>query len=53
MKEKLSYEEFKSRSYFEKAELLAFAHGTLVHDAPDEFLARLPAVRFRRASARC
>jgi 3-hydroxyacyl-[acyl-carrier protein] dehydratase/trans-2-decenoyl-[acyl-carrier protein] isomerase len=42
MKKKLSYEEFKSRDHFEKAELLAFAHGTLVEDAPETFVARLP-----------
>ena len=42
MKQKLSYDEFKARDHFEKAELLAFAFGTLVEDAPETFVARLP-----------
>ena len=42
MKTKLSYDEFKARSHFEKAELLAFAYGSLVEDAPEDFVARLP-----------
>lgn len=43
MKTKLSYDEFKNRSFFDKSELLAMAHGTLVEDAPAAFLTRLPA----------
>ena len=42
MKKKLTYQEFKGRDRFDKAELLAFAHGTLVEDAPETFVARLP-----------
>ncbi len=42
MKKKLTYAEFKARGHFDNAELLAFAYGTLVEDAPDDFLARLP-----------
>jgi 3-hydroxyacyl-[acyl-carrier protein] dehydratase/trans-2-decenoyl-[acyl-carrier protein] isomerase len=42
MKTQLSYDEFKARSRFEKDELLAFAKGTLVADAPEDFVARLP-----------
>jgi 3-hydroxyacyl-[acyl-carrier protein] dehydratase/trans-2-decenoyl-[acyl-carrier protein] isomerase len=42
MKRSLTYEEFTSRTSFDKAELLAFAHGTLVSDPPDDFVARLP-----------
>ena len=38
----ISYEEFKSRTSFVKAELLAFAYGRLVSDAPEDFKARLP-----------
>ncbi len=38
----LTYEEFKARSYFEKPELIAFAYGRLVKDAPADFTARLP-----------
>jgi 3-hydroxyacyl-[acyl-carrier protein] dehydratase/trans-2-decenoyl-[acyl-carrier protein] isomerase len=43
MKSQLTYEAFKARSHFEKEELLGFAHGTLVKDAPDAFQTRLPA----------
>jgi 3-hydroxyacyl-[acyl-carrier protein] dehydratase/trans-2-decenoyl-[acyl-carrier protein] isomerase len=42
MKTQLSYEEFKGRSHFDKGELLAFSRGTLVADAPADFVARLP-----------
>ena len=42
MKTQLSYDEFKARSRFEKSELIAFANGTLVADAPADFVARLP-----------
>jgi 3-hydroxyacyl-[acyl-carrier protein] dehydratase/trans-2-decenoyl-[acyl-carrier protein] isomerase len=42
MKTQLSYDEFKARSRFEKGELIAFANGTLVSDAPADFVARLP-----------
>jgi 3-hydroxyacyl-[acyl-carrier protein] dehydratase/trans-2-decenoyl-[acyl-carrier protein] isomerase len=42
MKTQLSYDEFKARSRFEKSELIAFANGTLVSDAPADFVARLP-----------
>ena len=42
MKRSLTYEEFTSRTSFDKAELLAFAYGTLVSDPPDDFVARLP-----------
>jgi 3-hydroxyacyl-[acyl-carrier protein] dehydratase/trans-2-decenoyl-[acyl-carrier protein] isomerase len=38
----VKYAEFLSRASFEKAELLAFAHGTLVEDPPEGFTARLP-----------
>ena len=38
----LSYAEFRAREQFDKAELLAFAYGRLVKDAPEGFLARLP-----------
>ncbi|MBW2382829.1 MAG: bifunctional 3-hydroxydecanoyl-ACP dehydratase/trans-2-decenoyl-ACP isomerase [Deltaproteobacteria bacterium] len=38
----LTYDEFKGRSHFEKPELLAFAYGRLVKDAPEELVARLP-----------
>jgi 3-hydroxyacyl-[acyl-carrier protein] dehydratase/trans-2-decenoyl-[acyl-carrier protein] isomerase len=38
----ISYDEFKSRTAFAKDELLAFAHGRLVEDAPADFKARLP-----------
>ena len=39
----MNYAAFQARNSFDKAELLAFAHGTLVDDAPEEFKARLPA----------
>jgi 3-hydroxyacyl-[acyl-carrier protein] dehydratase/trans-2-decenoyl-[acyl-carrier protein] isomerase len=42
MKAKLTYDEFKGRSSFDQAELLGFAYGTLVSDAPENFIARLP-----------
>lgn len=38
----ITYEEFKSRDRFEKSELLAFAYGRLIKDAPPEQKARLP-----------
>jgi 3-hydroxyacyl-[acyl-carrier protein] dehydratase/trans-2-decenoyl-[acyl-carrier protein] isomerase len=38
----LTYDEFKSRSNFDKEELLAFAYGRLVKDAPETLVARLP-----------
>jgi 3-hydroxyacyl-[acyl-carrier protein] dehydratase/trans-2-decenoyl-[acyl-carrier protein] isomerase len=38
----MTYEEFKSRSQFDKAELLGFAYGRLVDDPPEHFDARLP-----------
>jgi 3-hydroxyacyl-[acyl-carrier protein] dehydratase/trans-2-decenoyl-[acyl-carrier protein] isomerase len=43
MKSTLTYEEFMNRSHFEKDELLAMGHGTLVEGAPEGFLTRLPA----------
>jgi 3-hydroxyacyl-[acyl-carrier protein] dehydratase/trans-2-decenoyl-[acyl-carrier protein] isomerase len=39
----MKYAEFRERSAFSKAELLAFAHGHLFDDAPLGFGARLPA----------
>jgi 3-hydroxyacyl-[acyl-carrier protein] dehydratase/trans-2-decenoyl-[acyl-carrier protein] isomerase len=38
----VKYAEFLARRSFEKADLLAFAHGTLVEDPPEGFTARLP-----------
>ncbi len=38
----MKYAEFKSRDRFAKEDLLAFANGTLVEDAPADFTARLP-----------
>jgi 3-hydroxyacyl-[acyl-carrier protein] dehydratase/trans-2-decenoyl-[acyl-carrier protein] isomerase len=38
----VTYEEFLALKSFEKDELLAFAHGTLVSDPPPRFEARLP-----------
>ncbi len=38
----MKYREFLERRRFDKPELLAFAHGCLVEDAPDAFTARLP-----------
>jgi 3-hydroxyacyl-[acyl-carrier protein] dehydratase/trans-2-decenoyl-[acyl-carrier protein] isomerase len=39
----VKYAEFRARERFDFPELLAFAHGTLVDDAPAGFDARLPA----------
>jgi 3-hydroxyacyl-[acyl-carrier protein] dehydratase/trans-2-decenoyl-[acyl-carrier protein] isomerase len=38
----ISYEQFRRRSCFTDAEVLAFADGTLIDDAPEGFAARLP-----------
>jgi len=38
----MSYEAFKKRDHFDKPELLAFAYGRLVDDAPAGLKARLP-----------
>ena len=38
----MTYEGFRGRSHFAKQELLAFAYGRLVKDAPEHFVARLP-----------
>ncbi len=38
----MTYDEFKGRDHFEKAELMAFAYGRLVKDPPENFDARLP-----------
>ncbi len=38
----MKYADFRARRTFEQQELLAFAHGTLVEDAPEGFLTRLP-----------
>jgi len=38
----ITYEEFLGRTAFTKPELLAFAYGNLVKDAPADFKARLP-----------
>jgi 3-hydroxyacyl-[acyl-carrier protein] dehydratase/trans-2-decenoyl-[acyl-carrier protein] isomerase len=38
----VKYEEFRTQEAFAQADLLAFAHGSLVEDAPEAFLARLP-----------
>ena len=38
----MKYADFRARRAFEQQELLAFAHGTLVDDAPEGFLTRLP-----------
>jgi 3-hydroxyacyl-[acyl-carrier protein] dehydratase/trans-2-decenoyl-[acyl-carrier protein] isomerase len=38
----VTYEEFLSRKSFAREDLLAFANGTLVSDAPEHFEARLP-----------
>ena len=38
----MKYAEFRARERFDLRELLAFAHGTLVDDAPEGFTARLP-----------
>ena len=42
----MNYETFLARQHFEKAELLAFAHGSLVEDPPEHFDARLPTPPF-------
>ena len=38
----MRYEAFKARTHFDKDELLAFAYGRLVEDAPEALKARLP-----------
>ncbi len=38
----IDYDEFLNRSSFSKAELLAFAHGTLIANEPPGFQSRLP-----------
>jgi len=38
----VTFAEFQARSHFDAAELVAFARGTLVADAPAGFAARLP-----------
>ena len=38
----MKYADFRARASFEKQELLAFAHGTLVEDGPEGFVTRLP-----------
>ena len=38
----MKYADFLARASFEKLELLAFAHGTLVEDGPEGFVTRLP-----------
>ncbi|MCH2169360.1 bifunctional 3-hydroxydecanoyl-ACP dehydratase/trans-2-decenoyl-ACP isomerase [Myxococcota bacterium] len=38
----MKYREFLEQESFAKEEIIAFANGTLVEDAPDEFTARLP-----------
>ena len=38
----ITYEEFQQRFSFDKGELIAFAHGTLIEDEPDGFASRLP-----------
>jgi len=38
----VKYAEFLGRDHFRREELLAFAHGTLVEDPPEGFVARLP-----------
>jgi len=38
----MKYEAFKARTHFDKDELLAFAYGRLVEDAPEALKARLP-----------
>jgi 3-hydroxyacyl-[acyl-carrier protein] dehydratase/trans-2-decenoyl-[acyl-carrier protein] isomerase len=42
----MKYDEFRARDHFGPDELLAFAWGTLVDDAPEEMTARLPAPPF-------
>ena len=41
----MKYQEFLERTHFTKEELIAFAYGKLVEDAPIEF-SRLPASPF-------
>jgi 3-hydroxyacyl-[acyl-carrier protein] dehydratase/trans-2-decenoyl-[acyl-carrier protein] isomerase len=38
----VKYADFLARDRFDQADLLAFAHGTLIDDAPEGFAARLP-----------
>ncbi len=38
----MKYEAFKARTHFDKDELLAFAYGRLIEDAPEALKARLP-----------
>ena len=38
----ISYEAFQSRSSFDQTEVLAFAHGVLLHDPPEGLTARFP-----------
>lgn len=38
----ITYEEFQQRSSFEKSELIAFSHATLVEDAPEGFPSCMP-----------
>jgi len=38
----VKYDEFRARDHFDRQELLAFGHGTLVDDPPEGFTARLP-----------
>jgi 3-hydroxyacyl-[acyl-carrier protein] dehydratase/trans-2-decenoyl-[acyl-carrier protein] isomerase len=42
----VKYDAFLARDRFDKPELLAFAHGALVEDPPEDFDARLPAPPF-------
>jgi 3-hydroxyacyl-[acyl-carrier protein] dehydratase/trans-2-decenoyl-[acyl-carrier protein] isomerase len=39
----VKYADFRARAHFDAAELLAFAHGSLIDDPPEGFEARLPA----------
>ena len=39
----MNFDDFQSRASFDKQELLAMSHGTLVSDAPPEWTLRLPA----------
>jgi 3-hydroxyacyl-[acyl-carrier protein] dehydratase/trans-2-decenoyl-[acyl-carrier protein] isomerase len=38
----VTYEDFLKQKSFDKEEILAFSHGTLIEDAPDKFDVRLP-----------
>ena len=38
----MKYADFRARAHFDAAELLAFAHGSLIDDPPEGFEARLP-----------